>query len=281
VILKRQRDKLATIIFDADTRAGKTYDIGLLVVIAVSVLVAMLDSVKEIQAAYGAILSVAEWCLTILFSLDYVVRLWCVKHPAKYALSFFGLVDLLSVIPTYLGLVVPRGRGKYLATLRFLRILRMFRVLKLSTYQAELQLLMRALIMSRRRITVFLFFVLTMVVVLGSLMYTIEYREDSPSNTFTSIPRSIYWAIVTLTTVGYGDVSPKTGLGQAVASLVMILGYSLIVVPTGLVASSMPKQTTPPLKRLCPACQCLDHDPDADFCKCCGQALKGTSKNSC
>ena len=272
--LQRQRDRLATIIFDADTRAGKNYDIGLLVVIAMSVLVAMLDSVKEIQVAHGPALSKAEWCLTILFSLDYVVRLSCVKRPAKYALSFFGLVDLLSVIPTYLGVFAPRG--KHLATLRFLRILRMFRVLKLSTYQAELQLLMQALIMSRRRITVFLFFVLTMVVVLGSLMYTIEYRPDGPegSSDFSSIPRSIYWAIVTLTTVGYGDVSPKTGLGQAVASLVMILGYSLIVVPTGIVASSIPKQTMPSVKRLCPACECRDHAPDADFCKQCGHVLR-------
>ena len=267
---QRQRDRLATIIFDADTRAGKTYDIGLLVVIALSVLVAMLDSVKAIRDVHGSALSTAEWGLTVLFSLDYVVRLACVKRPAKYALSFFGLVDLLSVIPTYLGLIIPSG--KYLATLRFLRILRMFRVLKLSTYQAELQLLMQALIMSRRRITVFLFFVFTMVVVLGSLMYTIEYDPDDTIG-FTSIPRSIYWAIVTLTTVGYGDVSPKTGLGQAVASLVMILGYSLIVVPTGIVASSIPRQMTPSLKRLCPACQCQDHDQDADFCKQCGHAL--------
>jgi voltage-gated potassium channel len=272
VDLKRQRDRLATIIFDADTRAGKAYDVALLVVIAVSVLVAMLDSVSEIKNVHGSILSIAEWCLTILFSLDYVVRLWCVERPAKYALSFFGVVDLLSVIPTYIGLIIPSG--KYLATLRFLRILRMFRVLKLSTYQAELQLLLHSLMMSRRRITVFLFFVLTMVVVLGSLMYTIEYKLEGASG-FTSIPRSIYWAIVTLTTVGYGDVSPQTGLGQTVASLIMILGYSLIVVPTGIVASSMSRQSTPSLKRLCPACPCQDHDSDADFCKQCGHALKG------
>jgi voltage-gated potassium channel len=271
VDLKRQRDRLAIIIFDADTRAGKAYDVALLVVIAASVLVAMLDSVAWIHKQHEWTLSVAEWCLTILFSLDYVVRLWCVKRPAKYALSFFGVVDLLSVIPTYLSPLFPGSQ--YLATLRFLRILRMFRVLKLSTYQAELQLLLQALVFSRRRITVFLFFVLTMVVVLGSLMYTIEYRLGETSE-FTSIPRSIYWAIVTLTTVGYGDVSPKTGLGQAVASLIMILGYSLIVVPTGIVASSMPKQTTSSSKLLCPACQCQDHDPDADFCKRCGHTLK-------
>ncbi|MCP4454201.1 MAG: ion transporter, partial [Planctomycetes bacterium] len=219
----------------------------------------------------GKPLFVVEWGLTLLFSLDYVIRLWCVERPAKYALSFFGLVDLLSVIPTYLGYVLPSGRS--LATLRFLRILRMFRVLKLSTYQAELQLLMQALIMSRRRITVFLFFVFTMVVVLGSLMYAIEYRLDGASG-FTSIPRSIYWAIVTLTTVGYGDVSPQTGLGQTVASLLMILGYSLIVVPTGIVVSSMPKRTTPQDPRLCRACACQDHDRDAAFCKCCGCPLE-------
>lgn len=268
---KLDRDRLATIIFEADTRAGKAYDVGLLVVIAASVLVAMLDSVQSIQDVYGTALFAVEWCLTILFSLDYLVRLYCVKHPTRYALSFFGVVDLLSVIPTYLSLVVPGG--KYLATLRFLRILRTFRVLKLSTYQAELQLLLQALIISRRRITVFLFFVLTMVVVLGSLMYTIEYRLEGASG-FTSIPRSIYWAIVTLTTVGYGDVSPQTGLGQAVASLVMILGYSLIVVPTGIVVSSMPRQTARQGNRQCPACPCQDHAADAVFCKHCGHALK-------
>ena len=266
-----QRDRLAAIIFDADTRAGKAYDVALLVVIAASVLVAMLDSVAWIHKQYRVPLAIVEWCLTILFSLDYVVRLWCVKRPAKYALSFFGLVDLLSVIPTYLGVIIPSG--KYLATLRFLRILRVFRVLKLSTYQAELQLLMQALMMSRRRITVFLFFVLTMVVVLGALMYTIEYRLDGASG-FTSIPRSIYWAIVTLTTVGYGDVSPQTGLGQTVASLIMILGYSLIVVPTGIVVSSMPRHTETHSERICLGCRCRNHDLDAAFCKLCGTVLK-------
>lgn len=269
--LKGHRERLATIIFDADTRAGKIYDVGLLVVIAASVLVAMLDSVEKIRYVHESVLSAAEWGLTILFSLDYIVRLACVKRPTKYALSFFGLVDLLSVIPTYLSLLIPGSQ--YLATLRFLRILRMFRVLKLSTYQAELQLLLHALIISRRRITVFLFFVLTMVVVLGSLMYTIEYREGGASD-FSSIPQSIYWAIVTLTTVGYGDMSPKTGLGQTVASLIMILGYSLIVVPTGIVVSSMPRQNMAQNKHLCSACQCRDHDPDAAFCKQCGHALE-------
>ena len=276
--LKINRDRLAAIIFDAESRAGKAYDVGLLVVIAASVLVAMLDSVKRYHdhEVIGVVLLAVEWCLTILFSLDYLVRLACVDRPTKYALSFFGLVDLLSVIPTYLSLVVPSG--KYLASLRFLRVLRTFRVLKLSTYQAELQLLLQALIVSRRRITVFLFFVLTMVVVLGSLMYTIEYRLDGASG-FTSIPRSIYWAIVTLTTVGYGDVSPGTGLGQTVASLIMILGYSLIVVPTGIVVSSLPKQTASQDRRQCPACPCRDHDSDAAFCKRCGHQLE-TSNTS-
>lgn len=270
VNLKTQRDRLAIIIFEADTRAGKAYDVVLLMVIATSVLVAMLDSVKTIQTLHKSALSVAEWCLTLLFSMDYIVRLFCVKRPAKYALSFFGLVDLLSVVPTYLSLFIPGS--KYLATLRFLRILRTFRVLKLSTYQAELQLLLQALLISRRRITVFLFIVLTMVVVLGSLMYTIECGD--PSSGFTSIPRSIYWAIVTLTTVGYGDVSPKTGLGQAVASLIMILGYSLIVVPTGIVVSSVSKESPPQKIQACASCSCQSHDADAIFCKQCGSQLK-------
>ncbi len=269
--LKLQRERLAIIIFDADTRAGKNYDIGLLVVIAASVLVAMLDSVESIRDGdHGDALQIADWCLTILFSLDYGVRLWCVKRPVNYALSFFGLVDLLSVIPTYLSVFFPGSQ--YLATLRFLRILRTFRVLKLSTYQAELQGLLQALLISRRRITVFLFFVLTMVVVLGSLMYTLEYSD--PASGFTSIPRSIYWAIVTLTTVGYGDVSPKTGPGQAVASLIMILGYSLIVVPTGIVVSSVPRETQAQNKLACTTCSCQLHDADAKFCKECGNKLK-------
>lgn len=264
---QKRREILVRVIFDADTRAGKLYDVCLIVVIGLSVLVAMLDSVKGIREGHGTILSAAEWCLTIVFTADYAVRLYCVTRPLNYALSFFGLVDLLSVIPTYLSLVIPGSQ--YLATLRFLRILRIFRVLKLSTYQAELQLLLEALVLSRRRITVFLFFVLTFVVVLGGLMYTIE---SNASSGFTSIPRSIYWAIVTLTTVGYGDVSPKTGLGQAVASIIMILGYSIIVVPTGIVASSVSK--TSPAKRVtCQSCQCHTHDADAVFCKHCGARL--------
>ena len=259
------RAKLAKIIFDADTPAGKIYDIALLIVIAASVVVAMLDSVSGIEATRGRVLSLLEWILTALFTLDYLVRIYCVARRLSYALSFFGLVDLMSVIPTYLSLLVPGSQ--YLATLRFLRVLRMFKVLKLSTYFNESMILLQAVKASYRRIIVFLLFVLTIVVVLGSLMYTVE----GESNGFTSIPRSIYWAIVTLTTVGYGDISPQTSFGQAIAAVIMILGYSIIVVPTGIVASAVPR--TNPRRITCTECGNAENDEDASYCKQCGKML--------
>ena len=267
------RQQLEKIIFDADTRAGKIYDIALLIVISASVVVAMLDSVSGIQSTRGPVLSILEWILTGLFTLDYLVRIYCVTQRINYALSFFGIIDLMSVIPTYLSIVIPGSN--YLATLRFLRVLRMFKVLKLSTYLNESLVLLQAVKASYRRIIVFLLFVLTIVVVLGSLMYTVE----GEANGFTSIPRSIYWAIVTLTTVGYGDISPQTPFGQAIAALIMILGYSIIVVPTGLVASAVPRtgpgspQTTSPADSAhttCTNCGNTNHDNDARFCKMCG-----------
>jgi len=266
------RQSLAQIIFETDTRLGRVYDIGLIVVITLSVSIAMLDSIKVIHDKYEHELWTVEWALTALFTLDYIVRLACARRPWRYARSFYGMIDLLSVIPTYLSRLVPGSQ--YLATIRFLRVLRIFRVLNLSTYQRELQYLRQALLASRRRIATFLFFVLTVVVVLGGLMYTIEYDTENPSEGFSSIPRSIYWAIVTLTTVGYGDISPKTNLGQAVASLIMILGYSIIVIPTGIIASSIPKPHTSDGNRTCAQCQDNTHDADAVFCKQCGQKLQ-------
>lgn len=262
-----KRQQLARIIFDADTPAGKLYDIVLILVIVLSVVVAMLDSLEPISRP---LLKKAEWALTVLFTLDYVTRIVCVQRPWRYMLSFFGLIDLLSIIPTYLQFLFPGSN--YLATLRFLRILRTFRVLRLSSYQQEFQMLKQAFVLSHRRITVFLFFVLTLVVVLGSLMYAIEGQGDSTSE-FTDIPSSIYWAIVTLTTVGYGDISPQTPLGRAVAATLMILGYSIIVVPTGLVVSSLPKSEDRSNSRTCPHCHKQGHDADALCCKYCGGQL--------
>jgi len=223
------KEKLAGIIFEADTFSGKLYDILLIITVFASVLAVMLDSVASINKIYGRALSNLEWFFTALFTIDYITRLAVVKKPAHYAKSFFGIVDLLGVIPTYLGLIFPGTR--FLITIRFLRILRLFRILKLATYMEEVRQLSLIMRKSLRKITVFLFFVLVLIVVLGSLMYVIE----GPEHGFTSIPVSIYWAIVTLTTVGYGDISPQTALGQALASLIMILGYSIIVIPTGIV----------------------------------------------
>lgn len=265
----RRRSRLHEIIFEADTPAGKLYDVSLIAAIAVSVIVVMLDSVSSIREAHGRMLYSIEWFFTILFSLEYTVRLVCVKRPTQYAVSFFGIVDLLGVIPTYLSLLVPGSH--YLAAIRFLRVLRTFRVLKLSSYEKESQLLFRALKASHRRITVFLFAVLTIVVVLGSMMYVIEGEE----NGFTSIPRSIYWAIVTLTTVGYGDISPKTGVGQMLAAMIMIMGYSIIVIPTGIVTVAVGEEAA--LARVntqsCPNCGGEGHADDARYCKHCGEKL--------
>lgn len=229
------REKLQRIIFEADTPAGRRYDTLLIMTVVISVLCVLLDSVTSINVRHGHGLYVVEWIFTILFTIDYVTRLACVKRPLRYALSFFGIVDLLGVIPTYLGLIFPEGR--YLVTIRFLRVLRVFRVFKLVAYLEEARAMGAALRASAKKITVFLVGVLTMVVVLGSLMYVIEGAQ--PETGFTSIPRSIYWAIVTLTTVGYGDISPGTPAGQALAAVIMILGYSIIVVPTGIVTVEM------------------------------------------
>lgn len=272
------RERLRRIIFEADTPAGKAYDVALLVVITLSVAGVMLDSVARIRGGYGRVLTTLEWAFTLLLTIDYLVRLWCVGRPLRYALSFFGIVDLLGVIPTYLGLIV-RG-SRYLVAIRFLRVLRVFRVLNLSSYLAEYRVLTHALTASRRRILVFLFVVLTLVVVLGSLMYVIEGEKHG----FTSIPVSIYWAIVTLTTVGYGDISPATPLGRAIAAVIMIIGYSIIVVPTGIVSVEMARATDTgrmPVPRAnrgdatCPSCGLDRHDPDAVHCKRCGGKLAG------
>jgi len=261
------RDTLHAVIFEAETPAGKWFDILLIVSILASVCAVMLDSVSSINSRYGDLLNAVEWFFTIVFSIEYLLRLICVGRPLLYATSFFGIVDLLAIIPTYISLIIPGT--KYLLVVRILRILRIFRVLKLVQYMGEALLLMKALRASSRKITVFLFTVLTLVVIFGSLMYLIEGAQ----NGFTSIPRSIYWAIVTLTTVGYGDISPRTSIGQLLAAFIMILGYSIIVVPTGIVTVELSQVSAKKATRSCRECSAEGHDADAVFCKYCGAEL--------
>ena len=263
------RGRLHEIIFEADTPAGKLFDVVLIFAIGGSVLAVMLESVTSIRSEYGTLLVVVEWVFTILFTIEYILRLICVRQPFKYATSFFGVIDLLAILPTFLSLLVPGTH--YLLVIRLLRILRVFRVLKLVHYLREADTLMRALQNSRRKITVFLFTVVTMVVILGSLMYFIEGEE----NGFTSIPRSIYWAIVTLTTVGYGDILPMTITGQALASVIMIIGYGIIAVPTGIVTAELTRaeRFVPKSTQHCSNCSREGHAKDAEYCKYCGFKL--------
>jgi voltage-gated potassium channel len=262
------RHRLHEVIFEADTPAGKAFDVALILAIVASVAAVMLDSVAGVRGAYGPFLLAVEWFFTLLFTVEYLLRLFSVRRPIRYATSFFGVVDLLSVVPTYLSLLVPGSR--YLLVIRLLRVLRIFRIFKLAQYLGEIRHLSRALRASRRKITVFLATVLTLVVVLGSLMYVIEGEEHG----FTSIPKGIYWAVVTLTTVGYGDISPQTNLGQSLAALVMILGYGIIAVPTGIVTVEFARAFEPEVStQACPQCAAEGHDPDAVHCKFCGARL--------
>jgi len=264
----RFKKQLYVIIFESDTPAGKAFDVALIVSILISVGVVMLDSVKWINTALGSLLYAFEWFFTVLFTIEYFLRLYCAKRPVHYVFSFYGTVDLLAILPTYVSLLLPASR--YLIVIRILRVLRIFRILKLVQYLGEARLLIQALYASRRKIIVFLFTVLTLVVIFGSLMYVIEDK----ANGFTSIPRSIYWAIVTLTTVGYGDISPRTNIGQTIAAFVMILGYAIIAVPTGIVTVELAQvRDLERLKKECPACQRGGHDADAKFCKFCGACL--------
>lgn len=260
--------RLHEIIFEADTKAGKWFDIVLIISIVLSVLVVMLDSVAAFKNNYGPYLLGAEWGFTLLFTLEYALRLSCVKKPVKYATSFLGIVDLFSILPTYLSLFIPGSQ--YFIVIRILRVLRVFRVFKLVQYMEEASTLTQALRASRRKIIIFLMTITTLVIIFGSLMYLVEGSK----NGFTSIPRSIYWAIVTMTTVGYGDISPKTNMGQTLASIIMILGYAIIAVPTGIVTSELSlagqkKVTT----QACPECMAQGHENDAVFCKFCSARL--------
>jgi voltage-gated potassium channel len=262
------RRRLHEIVFESETRAGRVFDIALLWSIVFSVVAVTLESVPSIRAEHGETLQAIEWFFTVVFTIEYVLRLISVKHPLLYATSFFGIVDLCAVVPGYLSLFVPGSH--YLLVIRVLRVVRVFRIFKLTEHLYEADVLMLALRASRRKIMVFLTTVLAVVVIIGSVMYVVEGEE----NGFTSIPVSIYWAIVTLTTVGYGDLSPKTALGQTLASAVMILGYGIIAIPTGIVTSEISRATRKEVTtEACPGCGVQGHDPDALFCKYCATSL--------
>jgi voltage-gated potassium channel len=265
--MKSIKDRLYEIIFEADTPAGKLFDLVLLFVILISVILVMLESVPSVAATYLNILRPLEWIITGIFTLEYILRVGIVKKPLRYIFSFYGIIDFLSVIPTYLSLFIVGSHS--LIVIRLLRLLRIFRILKLTRYSNAGRTLGRAMWASREKIGVFIFFVIILVVIIGTIMYLVE----GESHGFTSIPRSIYWAIVTLTTVGYGDISPETSLGQFLASIVMIMGYAIIAVPTGIVTSELIKPTSKHNTQVCNHCMCESHDDDAVFCKKCGSRL--------
>jgi len=263
------RLKLYTIIFEADTRAGRRFDQWLLIAIIVSVFIVMLDSVEAVNATLRLPLNILEWFFTLIFTAEYIARLSCVRHPWRYALSFYGIVDLLSVLPTWLAMIWPEAHA--LIDVRVLRLLRVFRIMKLSAMMSEYQMLGQALYASRRKILVFLSVVMMIVVVLGSLMYVVE----GPKNGFTSVPTSVYWAITTLTTVGFGDITPKTDLGRLISSLMMLLGWGTLAVPTGIVTSELTAQRFQPkiTTRTCHECLTEGHSPSAVYCMHCAAKL--------
>lgn len=261
------KSKLHEVIFEADTPAGKWFDITLLIAILLSVISVMLESVESISQLYGTELRIIEWIFTILFTFEYIARIISIRKPLKYIFSFYGLIDLVSIIPTYLGIFISGTHT--LSIIRSIRLLRVFRILKLVRYISEANVLIQAMKASRAKIIVFLFAVLSLTFILGTFMYLIE----SPEAGFTSIPRSIYWAIVTLTTVGYGDIAPQTVLGQSLASVIMIIGYAIIAVPTGIIGSEMAKTKSNQNTQSCSECSLEGHDDDADYCKYCGSEL--------
>jgi len=270
VKLAKWQQKLHEIIYEADTPAGKFFDVALLWAILLSILGVMLESVDPIRLKYGKALEYVEWGFTIFFTVEYILRIISIGKPFRYIFSFYGIVDFLSIIPTYMGLFVSGVQS--LRVLRTIRLLRVFRIFKLGRYLGAGKTLVDALKASRPKIIVFLFGVMTVVIIMGTVMYLIEDYEGTK---FTSIPRSIYWAIVTLTTVGYGDISPETVLGQTLASIIMILGYSIIAVPTGIVSAEIAnaEQAEAISTQSCPQCSAEGHDKDAIHCKYCGGQL--------
>lgn len=265
------RDKLHEIIYEADTPAGKLFDIIILLVIVLSIVLIMLESVTAINIKYSDFFVVSEWCITIIFSIEYLLRLISIKKPTKYIFSYYGIIDLLSTVPTYL--VVIFGGHNFFFAIRALRLLRVFRILKITRYIGESNKLMQAVKNSKIKVLVFLFTVLIICIIFGTIMYMVE----GPESGFTNIPVAIYWCIVTLTTVGFGDIHPVTPLGQAIASLIMIVGYGIIAVPTGIVSAeytqNMKERPVPVNTQVCPHCNENHHIDEAEFCHECGKKL--------
>ncbi len=267
-MLYKVRKKIHEIIFEADTFYGKLFDIILLILIVLSVAAVMVESVEIYSQKYTTFLTTFEWIITAIFTLEYILRIISVKKPLKYIFSFYGLIDLVSLLPTYLGLFMFSESISSIKTIRTIRLLRVFRILKLIRYVKEANTLKQALIASRQRIVVFLLAVLAVATIMGTIIYIIEDPKDG----FTSIPRSIYWAIVTLTTVGYGDIAPQTVLGQFFASIIMILGYAIIAVPTGMISVELARSEKMNTQS-CPSCSQEGHDNNAKHCKYCGVEL--------
>ena len=263
------RLRLYIVIFEADTRAGRLFDLALIWLILASVVVVVLDSFQELHARWGGVFGVLEWIFTIVFTLEYAARLACVRRPSRYALSTFGVIDVIAVMPTWLALFVPGLHA--LIDVRLLRLLRLFRILRLAQYVDEYRALAQALLSSRRKILVFLSFVLIVTIVMGTVMYVVE----GPANGFPNIPVSVYWAISTMTTVGFGDITPKTGLGRTIASLMMLIGWGTLAVPTGIVSAEFTalRMAGRPTTRTCQECLSEGHEPSARFCKDCGAGL--------
>ena len=263
------RERVYTVIFEAETRTGRAFDLVLIAAILMSVTVVVLSSVASVAARHATLLMVLEWFFTILFTVEYFARLSCLQHPVRYAKSFFGIIDLLAIVPTFIGLLLPGAH--VLIDVRILRLLRMFRILKLTSYVHEYTVLGRALLASRRKILIFLSVVMMIVFLLGTVMYVVE----GPQNGYTSIPTSIYWAISTMTTVGFGDITPKTDIGRTIASMMMLLGWGILAVPTGIISAEMTVQRSYKLvtTRTCPTCLKEGLDDDARFCKNCGESL--------
>jgi voltage-gated potassium channel len=267
---KSFKRQIFIIIFGTNTRAGKLFDVVLLWLIVLSVLAVMLETVDFIAVKYGTALRILEWVVTVFFTIEYIARIAVVSKPAKYIFSWLGIIDLLALLPSYLSVILAGSQG--LLIIRALRLIRVFRVLKLMRFVSEAEVLGRALTASRHKITVFFFFLMILVFILGSIMYLIE----GPERGFNSIPLSIYWAIVTLTTVGFGDITPQTVVGQMIASIVMLLGYAIIAIPTGIVGAEIYKEkdTRQPLvQTICPSCGKEEHLENAAYCHKCGDKL--------
>ncbi|MCG9581916.1 ion transporter [Vibrio tubiashii] len=259
---------LYVIIFGTHTKAGRAFDLALIVAILSSLIVLVLESIPSIKASWGTQLRYVEYTFTALFTLEYLLRLYCSPKPAAYAKSFYGVIDLLAILPTYLAFFFPAA--SFMGVIRALRIMRIFRILKLVRYLQDSNILLRSLLMAKRKIFIFFTTVAILVTIFGALIYVIE----GPKNGFTSIPQSIYWAIVTITTVGYGDLVPQTALGKAIASMTMLLGYSILAVPTGIITAELNQEMSSHKTLVkCPNCMQTGHDSDALHCKHCGSEL--------